>query len=125
VAFMVENLPTALPLVKAGKLRALAVTGAQRTSLLPGVPTVAEQGFPGFEITAWFGVQAPAGTPEEIITLLSKEIQAAIQAPAVREKLATHGAEAVSNTPQQFEMYMRSESEKWRRIVRDSGASVD
>jgi tripartite-type tricarboxylate transporter receptor subunit TctC len=89
------------------------------------VPTVAEQGFEGYEIAAWFGVQAPAGTPEDIVTRLAKEIQAAVQSPALKDKMAELGAEPAASTPQSFKAFMAAESEKWKGIVKLSGATAE
>ncbi|MDQ6621821.1 MAG: tripartite tricarboxylate transporter substrate binding protein [Pseudomonadota bacterium] len=111
--------------VKSGKLRALAVTSAKRSPLLPDVPTVAESGYPGYEVSGWYGLLAPAGTPREIIQLLHQETVKVLNLPDVREKIAADGAEPVGNTPEQFDAYVRSEMVKWAKVVKDSGAKVD
>jgi tripartite-type tricarboxylate transporter receptor subunit TctC len=125
VNLMFDNLPSSLPHIKAGKLRALAVTSGKRSPALPDVPTIAEAGLPGFEASSWFGVFAPAGTPKEIITRLNMEIVKALTSPELKERLAAQGAEAVGNSPEQFAAHIRSETAKWAKVVKASGATVD
>jgi tripartite-type tricarboxylate transporter receptor subunit TctC len=125
VQIMFDNLPSSLPQIKAGKLRAIAVTSAQRAPALPNVPTIAESGLPGFEATSWFGVLAPAGTPPAIITRLNAEIDKWLQSPEAKEKLLAQGAAAAGGTPEQFATYIRSETEKWAKVIKASGAKVD
>ena len=114
-----------LPQVKAGKLRAIAVTSAKRSPLLPDVPTVAESGYPGFEVNGWYGLLAPAGTPPEIIARLHDEVVKVLALPEVREKIAADGAEPVGNTPTEFDAYIRSEAVKWAKVIKESGAKAD
>jgi tripartite-type tricarboxylate transporter receptor subunit TctC len=125
VNLMFDLVLTAQPHVKSGAARALAVTGLERSAALPGVPTVAESGVPGFEVSAWFGFFAPAGTPSAIVTALNAETVKAMRAPDLRERLASQGADAVSNTPEQFSAYVKDELAKWTRVVKASGMKAD
>jgi len=125
VQIMFDNLPSALPQIKAGKLKALAVTSAQRASALPDVPTIAEAGLPGFEATSWFGLLAPAGTPKEVIAKLNAEVAKWLASPEAREKLAAQGAIAAGKTPEDFTQHIVAETAKWQKVVKESGAKVD
>jgi tripartite-type tricarboxylate transporter receptor subunit TctC len=125
VQVMFDNLPSSLQQIKAGKLRAVAVTSAQRAPVLPDVPTIAESGLPGFEATSWFGVLAPAGTPPEIIKRLNTEIDKWLQTPEAKEKLLAQGAAAAGGSPEEFATYIRSETDKWAKVIKASGAKVD
>ncbi len=125
VSMTFDNITTAWPLAKAGKLRPLAVTTAKRSSVAPEVPTLAESGLPGFEVGSWQGVFAPAGTPPEIVKRLNAEIVKILNMPDVKEKLVGLGAEPVGDTPEQFSAYVKSEVAKWSDIVKKSGAKVD
>jgi len=125
VSMTFDNITTALPLAKAGKLRALAVTTAKRSAAAPDVPTLAESGLPGFEVGSWQGVFAPAGTPPEIVRRLNTEIVKIINMPDVREKLTALGAEPVGDTSEQFGAYVKTEVAKWSDVVKKSGAKVD
>ena len=117
---------TALPQVKAGKLRGLAVTGARRNPLLPEVPTLLEAMPDGFELAAWFGIWAPAGTPADIVKRLNAEITAVTADPEFRAKLAADGSEVFdAGTPDEFAGFVKSETAKWTKIVKDSGAKVE
>jgi tripartite-type tricarboxylate transporter receptor subunit TctC len=123
---MFDNLPTSLPSIKQGKLKALAVTSAARAEALPDVPTVAEaSGIKGFEASSWFGLLAPAGTPADIVNRVQREVSKAMGVKAFRDKLAAQGATPVGNTPQQFAALIQSESAKWARVVKVSGAKID
>lgn len=114
-----------LPHVQAGKLNALAVTDAKPSPVAPKLPTVAGSGLPGFEALQWFGLLAPAGTPKDIVTRVHAAVAKALQLPEVQERLQGLGMQIVGGGPDQFGSFMRSESAKWGRIVRDSGAKVD
>ena len=116
---------SALPQVNGGKLRAIAITGAKRSPLLPNVPTVAESGVPGFETLAWNGLMAPANTPKPIIDKLNAEIHKALDAPEMKERLRAQGFEPSPGTPEQFGALIRSESDRWAKVVKSSGAKVE
>jgi tripartite-type tricarboxylate transporter receptor subunit TctC len=126
VDIMFDNLPSSINFIKSGKLKALAVTSAKRSTAFPDLPTIAEAAnLPGYEATSWFGVLAPANLPPELLNTISREVIKAIQSPSVREKYAAMGAEAVGNTPAQFGVYINKEIAKWTKVVKDSGAKVD
>ena len=125
VSIYIPVLPSVVQLTKAGRLRLLAVTGAKRSSAMPDVPTVAESGLPGFEAINWFGLMAPAGTPREIVDRLHAETAKALQDPEVRQKLAGLGVEIQPGTPQEFTALLRSETEKWAKVVKASGARAE
>jgi len=125
VSMMMDVVMTSYPHVKAGKLRALAVTGATRSPLLPDVPTVAEQGFPGFEAIVWFGVFAPAKTPQPIVDYLNRELVAVIKGPKLAQLLESQGAQPVGNSQADFTATIQREIVKWRKVVQTSGAKVD
>ena len=117
------GLPPAMRMVQAGKLRPLAVTGASRSPVLKDVPTVQESGVPDYELTSWYGIFAPAGTPGAVIAKLHGEIAAALKAPAVSERLTTLGAEPSGKGPEEFGRYVRAEIGKWAGVVKASGAA--
>jgi tripartite-type tricarboxylate transporter receptor subunit TctC len=117
--------PVALPHVQSGKLRAIAVTGAVRSSLLPEVPTVSEAGLPGFDVTSWYGVFGPARLPAGIVAKLNSEIGSAVTSPDVKERLAALGAEPSVKAPDEFGRYVREEITKWAKVVKDSGAKAE
>ena len=125
VQLMFDNMPSSLPHIKAGKLRAIAVTSAKRSPALPDLPTIAEAGLPGYEASSWFGVLAPAGTPREIITRLNQTIVASLRTPAMNERLSSQGAEPVGNTPEQFASFIQAEIAKWAKVIKASGAKLD
>ena len=125
VQMMFDNLPTALPLVKSGKLRAFAVTSAQRSPLLPDVPTLTEAGVKGFEATAWFGFVAPAGTPAPILDRLNAEVLKALSDRSFRAELTAQGVEVVGNSRAEFARLIADESLKWKQVVDKSGAKAD
>jgi tripartite-type tricarboxylate transporter receptor subunit TctC len=121
VKVMAPNVLTALPHIKSGKLRALAVTSGKRSRALPEIPTVAEAGLPGYDSTQWYGVLAPAGTPREIVARLHGEIVRALRDPEVGKRLEADGAEAVGSSPEEFSAFIRSETEKWAKVARAAG----
>jgi tripartite-type tricarboxylate transporter receptor subunit TctC len=120
-----DNLSSSMVHIKGGKLKALATTGATRAAALPDLPTVSEAGLPGYESTSWNAVFVPAGTPREIIDKLNREINAILQSPETRKYFAEQGAEAGGGTPEQLGALVRSETVKWSKVVKDSGAKVD
>jgi tripartite-type tricarboxylate transporter receptor subunit TctC len=123
--FMFDNLASATTQIKAGKLRALAVTTPQRAASLPDVPTMAESGLPGFDVSTWFGVFAPAGTPAPIVSRLNQTLTAALKTPEMRERLARMGAEPAPMSSEQFAELVRNELAKYEKVVKFSGARVD
>jgi tripartite-type tricarboxylate transporter receptor subunit TctC len=125
IQLMFDNLASSLGQIRAGKVKALAVTTAKRSSLAPELPTIAESGLPGFDISTWFGVFAPAGTPPAIVKRLNNEFVKALAAPDVRETMLKLGAEPVGNTPGEFAAYIRSEAQKYAKVIKASGAKVD
>ena len=124
IAIMFDNMPSAISHVKAGKLRPLAVTTAQRSPALPDVPTIAEAGVPGYEATSWFGLLAPAKTPAPVVAKLNAAILKALADPDVKNKLLEQGAEPAGETPAQFAAFIASETVKWGKIVKQSGATA-
>nr|WP_145545106.1 tripartite tricarboxylate transporter substrate binding protein [Variovorax boronicumulans] len=125
IAIMFDNMPSAIQHVRAGKLRAIAVTTAKRSPELPDVPTVAESGVPGYEATSWFGLFAVAGTPAPIVTQLHKALVKVLNNPDVKAKIVAQGGEVVAETPEQFAAFIKAETAKWGKVVKESGASVD
>ena len=125
VQLMFGTLVAILPHIKAGRLRALAVTGRSRSALLPEVPTLAESGLPGYEAGSWYGILAPAGTPGAIVARLNAEINNAIRQPEVRERLAAEGAEVIGGTPEEFAVHIRSELARMKTLVREGGLRVE
>lgn len=120
VSLMFNSLPAVLPLVKAERLRALAVASARRAPTLPELPTFAEAGLAGFEAGSWYGVLAPAGTPREAITKLHAETVRILALPDIRQKLATEGAEAIGNTPEEFAAQIQRDMARWAKVARDA-----
>jgi len=125
VQLMFDNLPSALPQIKGGKLRAVAVTSTTRAAALPDVPTVAESGLPGFESSSWFGILAPAGTPKDIIAKINTDVQKWLSTPEAKEKLLGQGAIAAGGSPDDFAKHIQAETAKWAKVVKESGAKVD
>ena len=125
---MFDNLPSSIPHIKSGKLKALAVTSNQRSGALPDVPTVEEVGGPalkGYEASSWFGLLAPAGTPADVVSRVQQEVAKALATPAVKEKLLAQGAIPGGNTPADFAKFIDAEHTKWAKVVKASGAKVD
>jgi len=114
----VANLPSQIPHVRSGKLRAIAITSERRSNLMPEVPTIAESGVPGFESSSWFAILAPAGTPPEIVDKLNKEIVRIVHSADMKTWLVREGADPVGNTPAEFVKHMASETEKWARVIK-------
>jgi tripartite-type tricarboxylate transporter receptor subunit TctC len=125
---MFDNLPSSMALIKSGKLKALAVTSAERSAALPDIPTIEQAGGPamkGFEASSWFGLLAPAGTPPDIVNRIQQEAAKALGTPAMKEKLLAQGAIPSGNTPAQFTTFINAEHKKWAQVVKASGAKVD
>jgi tripartite-type tricarboxylate transporter receptor subunit TctC len=123
---MFDNLPSSMPQIRAGKLKALAVTSNVRSQALPDLPTIAEAGpVPGYEASSWFGLLAPAGTPMDIVQRLQQETAKALAAPALKERLQAQGAIPSGNTSAEFARLIDSETRKWAQVVKTSGAKVD
>jgi len=125
VDVMMPTMIAGTPFAKNGKLRALGVTSTKRSALLPAVPTIAEQGYPGFEVSGWYGMLAPAGTPKEALALMNAEIVKALRLPEVAERLVADGAVAVGNTPEEFGAYIKAEMAKWAPVIKASGVTAD
>ncbi len=125
IQMMFDNMPSALPVAKEGRLRALAVTSAKRHPAAPDIPTMSESGLPGFDATSWFAVYAPAGTPVEVIAKLNAEFNRIMTLADVREKLAGIGLDVVGGPPEQLAAYTKAELAKWAKVVKDSGARAD
>jgi tripartite-type tricarboxylate transporter receptor subunit TctC len=114
-----------MQLIKAGKIRGIAVTSPHRMPSLPEVATVAESGFPGYEDYTWIGFFAPAGTPKAIVDKLNHDVAAILRLPDTKERLAVLGFDPINNTPEEFTAYIRVEVTKWAKVIKDSGARVD
>lgn len=125
VDYMFDNMPSAWPHVESGSLRALAVTTADRSKTAPDLPTMQESGFPSFDVSSWFGVIAPKGTPDEIVNKLNEVMLAALAKPAVQKSLEDLGAVPAKTTPAEFGAFIKSEVEGWAKVVTASGATVD
>ena len=123
--FMFDNIVTTLPLARAGRLRALAVTTLKRSRVANDIPTLSEAGVPGYDANAWFGVFAPAGTPDAVIARLHSEISKIVKSPEIRERFLALGAEPAGSTPDQFAAFYRNEVLKWAKVVKESGAQID
>ncbi len=121
IAANFPSVPTAIPYIKAGKLRALGVTTAKRSQALPDVPSIAEAGVPGYEATQWFGLLAPAGTPRPIIDRLNQEMVKLLKSPEVRDRLIADGTDPAPTTPEEFGAYIKSETEKWTKVIKAAG----
>jgi tripartite-type tricarboxylate transporter receptor subunit TctC len=125
VQYMFDNMPSAWPHVASGSLRALAVTTAERSKTAPELPTMQESEFPNFDVSSWFGVIAPAGTPAAIVDKVNKAIQVALDDPQVQERFEKLGAVPVKTTPAEFGDFIKSEVDSWAKVVKASGATVD
>jgi len=119
------NLPSAVPQVKAGNLRALGITTAKRSAAAPGIPTIAESGLPGYEMATWYGLLAPANLPAGIRNRLNKELQSILAEPKFKDKLIAQGADPMPGSPEQFSALIKSEIEKWRKLIAQSQITVD
>ena len=125
VQFMFATIPSVMPHIVAGKLRAIAVSSLKRSRSLPEVPTVADKGFAGFEAGSWFGFFAPKGTPPDVIAQLNKAVNEVLLIPAIEQQMVAQGADPVGGTPAQLGQFVQREHDKWRVIVRESGATVE
>ena len=125
ISIMFDNMPSAIQHVRSGKLRPIAVTTAKRSPELPDVPTIAESGVPGYEAMSWFGMFAPSGTPKPVLDKLSAALIKVLNQPDVKKKIAEQGGDVVAETPAQFAAFIKSESTKWGKVVKESGATVD
>jgi tripartite-type tricarboxylate transporter receptor subunit TctC len=125
VEVFMSSVPTAISQIKGGKMRALAVTSARRSMILPDVPSINEAGYKGFDANTWFGLAAPAGTPANVVARLNKELSLVLQMPDVRDKIRAEGGDVLGSTPDAFGMLIRDDLVKWGKVVRDSGAKVD
>ncbi len=120
-----SNILTALPQVKAGRLRPIAITSAKRSAIAPDVATVAESGLPGFESGTWYGIMAPAGTPRSIVDQLNAAITRIVQLPDTREKLLAQGAEPLTGSPADMDRFVRAEIARWAKVVKAAGIRLD
>src|SRR4051812_41496490 len=121
LSFMIENVPGTMPYVKSGKLRALAITSAQRSPLEPALPTMAESGVPGYEVVGWQGLFAVAGTAPDLVSRLQAEVAKVLRLPEVRERLGGLGADPVGSTAQAFDAFVRAENARWSKVIREKG----
>ena len=120
-----DNLPSSMTYIKAGKVKALAITTAKRWPGAPDIPTMAEAGVPGYEVSAWFGLLAPAGTPQATIDALNRAAVAAIKTPEVEKLFYEQGAEPVGDTPEQFRQFLINEREKWNKLARANNIKLN
>lgn len=125
VPMIFASVTSAMPFIQSGKLKALAVTSAKRNPALPDVPTIAESGLPGFDITAWFGILAPAGTPRDIIQKLNAAMVKIINSPEMSEKIISLGGTPAANTPEEFAAFLKSDIPRWAKLVKDAEAKRD
>jgi tripartite-type tricarboxylate transporter receptor subunit TctC len=125
IHLVVIGVPAAAPHIKAGKLRALALVAPQRAAALPEVPTVAEAGLPNFEVTTWYGILAPAGTPRTIVTRLNADLVKIMHSPDLKERLAAMATDPATSTPEEFAEYIKREIVKWGEVVRQAGLKAD
>jgi tripartite-type tricarboxylate transporter receptor subunit TctC len=120
-----DNVPNVVQHIKAGKMKAIGVSGVARSALLPDVPTVAESGVPGYEVNVWFGMQVPAGTPRPVVDKLNRDIVTLLKEPDVVKRFADQGVEVVASTPDQFSTLVRSEVAKWTQLIRDANIRIE
>ena len=125
ISMIIDNMPGAIPFIKAGRLRALGVTGSRRSPALADVPTIAEAGLPGYESLSWSGIAVPAGTPKDVIARLNRDIATILNQPDIRDKFAQAGADPIGGSPQQFAEHIRGEREKWSKLIRERGITIN
>jgi tripartite-type tricarboxylate transporter receptor subunit TctC len=125
IAIYVSSIPPALPMMKAGRLKALGVTSAKRTATLPDVATISESGLPGYEVTNWYGVMLPAGVSKDLVARLSAEVGRILRLPDVQQRFQGEGGDVAPNTPDQFAVFIKDEIAKWGKAIKVSGAKVD
>ena len=125
IDLLFDNLPNVYPHIQAGKLHAVAATGTKRAPLLPDVPTVTESGVPGYEVYVWFGIQAPAGTPAEVVAKINGDLVRMLREPVVVDKFGKQGVEIVASSPQQFKELVANEIKKWYRVIRRAGIRIE
>lgn len=125
LSFAFDNVLSCAPHVKAGRLRAIAVSTSKRSSAMRDVPTVAESGLPGFEVAVWQGILAPAAVPKPVVDSLYASIAKVLERPEVQERMTAQGADIIASTPQEFAAYIKADLAKWAKVVKDSGARVD
>jgi tripartite-type tricarboxylate transporter receptor subunit TctC len=125
VSLSFPTIPSALPQVKSERLRALAVTSARRTTVLPELPTIAESGVRGYEASSWYGLLAPAGTPQAITAKLNQEVVQIVYHPEMKERFREQGLDPVGSTPTEFTKLLHAEIAKWRKVIAAAGAKVD
>jgi tripartite-type tricarboxylate transporter receptor subunit TctC len=125
IQFMFATIPSVMPHITAGKLKPIAVSSLKRSRSMPEVPTVVEKGFPQFEAGSWFGFFAPKGTPDAVISMVNKAVNEILQVPAIEQQMIAQGADPAGGTPAQFGQFVQREHDKWRVIVRDSGAKAE
>ena len=124
-AVYLSSVPPAVPMINAGRVRAIGVTSAKRMSSLPNVPTIAETGLPGYEVTNWYGVMMPAGVPKDILAKVHGDLVRILKQPDTQQRLTGEGGDVAPNTPDQFATFIRNEIAKWGKAVKESGAKVD
>ena len=125
VDVMLDNVPNVIQHVRAGKMKALGVSTVKRSTLAPEVPSIDEAGVPGYDLSVWFGVLAPAGTPREIIQRLNVEIVKILQSPEVKERFVKQGVDVQTGTPEQFDAFVKSEVARWAKVIKDAGIRAD
>ena len=120
-----DNIPNVLPHLKAGKMKAIAVTGTQRSVLFPTLPTVAESGVPGYEVNVWFGMQLPAGTPKPLVERMNQDIGRVLKEPEIVKRFRDQGVEVIASSPAAFSQLLQSEVAKWTQVIRDANIKVE
>jgi len=125
VTFMFASLPAALARVRAGQVRAIGVTSTKRVDAAPDIPTLAESGLPGFEVSSWYGVAGPAGMPRDVVMRLNTEVNKALSAAQMKDRMVQLGVEGSPGTPEQFAEFLRKDTTRWAKVIKESGAKPD